>query len=102
MRIESDLSHPNELNPNPYAPPPLEKWRSTAAEWLITGRASQQPDRRLKVEFRVWNVTTAQQSLGQVYIASPEQWQSIAHISAQQILQRLTGVHDHFEAEKPK
>jgi TolB protein len=99
VQIESDLSHQDGANPN--APPQFEKWRSTTIEWLIIGRASQ-PDQRLKVEFRIWNVASGQQVLGQVYFTQPEQWRSITHICAQQILQRLTGAHDHFEAEKPK
>jgi TolB protein len=101
VQIETNLSHPDEANRNPYAPPPIEKWRSTATEWLITGRASR-PDQRLKVEFRLWNVATGQQWLGQQYSVQPEQWQSVAHICAQQILQRLNGGSDHFDVEKPK
>jgi TolB protein len=101
LQIEADLSHPDEANPNPYAPPPIERWRSTATEWLIIGRATR-PDQRLKVEFRLWNVATGQQWLGQQYFTQPEQSQSVAHVCAQQILQRLNGGNDHFEVKKPK
>ncbi|WP_423863854.1 hypothetical protein [Bradyrhizobium sp.] len=39
---------------------------------LITGRATQ-PDQRLKIEFRLWNVAKGQQRLGEQYFTQPEQ-----------------------------
>ena len=54
------------------AVPRFDEWRSIHTEWLLTGRVTQ-PDRRLKVEFRPWNVITGQQALGQQYFLQPEQ-----------------------------
>ena len=71
------------------AVPRFDEWRSTHTEWLLTGRVTQ-PDRRLKVEFRLWNVITGQQVLGQQYFLQPEQWRNVPQIIAEAILKRLS------------
>ncbi len=71
------------------AAPALDKWRSIHTEWLLIGRVTQ-PDRRLKVEFRLWNVITGQQVLGQQYFLQPEQWRNVPQIIAEEILKRLS------------
>ena len=71
------------------AVPRFDEWRSIHTEWLLTGRVTQ-PDRRLKVEFRLWNVITGQQVLGQQYFLKPEQWRSVPQIIAEAILKRLS------------
>jgi TolB protein len=71
------------------AVPALDKWRSIHTEWLLIGRATQ-PDRRLKVEFRLWNVIKGQQVLGQQYFLQPEQWRNVPQIIAEEILKRLS------------
>jgi TolB protein len=71
------------------AVPALDKWRSIHTEWLLTGRVTQ-PDRRLKVEFRLWNVIKGQQVLGQQYFLQPEQWRNVPQIIAEEILKRLS------------
>ncbi len=70
------------------AVPRFDEWRSIHTEWLLTGRVTQ-PDRRLKVEFRLWNVITGQQVLGQQYFLQPEQWRNVPQIIAEEILKRL-------------
>ena len=71
------------------AAPAFNKWRSIHTEWLLTGRVTQ-PDRRLKVEFRLWNVITGKQVLGQQYFLKPEQWRNVPQIIAEAILKRLS------------
>jgi TolB protein len=68
--------------------PAFDKWRSIHTEWLLTGRVTQ-PDHRLKVEFRLWNVIRGTQLLGQQYFLQPEQWRNVSHVIAEAILKRL-------------
>ncbi len=60
--------------------PNFQNWKTINAQALVTGRMTRQGDGRLKAEFRLWDVNTAQQLAGQQYFTSPESWRRIAHI----------------------
>ena len=60
--------------------PRFPDWRAINAQALITGRVTRQGDGRLKVEFRLWDVTSGQQLTGQQYFTTPDNWRRIAHI----------------------
>jgi TolB protein len=82
-------------------PPRLSDWRPTGAQALVTGVVEVQRDGRLRVEFRLWDVTapspqTAQQE-GQVYTTTPQNWRRIAHIIADAVYKRLTGEEGYFD-----
>src|SRR5215469_9102068 len=49
------------------AAPQFANWRTIAAQALVTGRMTRQNDGRLKAEFRLWDVATGQQLIGQQY-----------------------------------
>src|ERR1041384_776469 len=53
------------------ATPRFPDWKAISAQALVTGRVTRQPDGRLKVEFRLWDVTSGQQLNGQQYFTAP-------------------------------
>src|SRR4029077_3634178 len=59
--------------------PRFPDWRAINAQGLITGRVTRQGDGRLKVEFRLWDVSSGQQLTGQQYFTAPDNWRRIAH-----------------------
>ncbi len=79
------------------APPRFGDWRIIKAQALVTGGATVQPDGRLQVEFRLWDVTAEQQLVGNRYIATQQNWRRIAHQIADQIYKRITGEEGYFD-----
>jgi TolB protein len=77
--------------------PRFPDWRTINAQGLITGRVTRQGDGRLKVEFRLWDVSSGQQLTGQQYFTTPDNWRRIAHIVSDQVYERLTGEKGYFD-----
>ncbi len=79
------------------AQPRFPDWKTINAQALITGRVTRQGDGRLKVEFRLWDVTSGQPLTGQQYFTAPDNWRRIAHIVSDQVYERLTGEKGYFD-----
>ena len=100
--IVSDLTHSVAFAPiNPLVfveknasideVPQFADWRTINAEDLVVGRVTRQPDGRIKVEFRLWDVSSRQSLIGWQYIAAPEDLSQIGHMISDQIYERITG-----------
>ena len=80
------------------AVPRFGDWRVINAEALVTGNVQPQPDGRIRVEFRLWDVIAEQQMAGLALTAPQSSWRRIAHRVADAIYSRLTGEDGYFDS----
>ncbi|MDE2181959.1 MAG: Tol-Pal system protein TolB [Alphaproteobacteria bacterium] len=77
--------------------PNFANWRVITAQGLVTGQAAMQPDGRLRVDFRLWDVYGGSPMLGLQYFTQPANWRRIAHMISDAIYQRITGEKGYFD-----
>lgn len=77
--------------------PRFADWRAINAQVLVQGAIQQQPDGRLRVAFRLWDVFAGSQIKGQAFVTQPENWRRVAHIISDEIYKRLTGEDGYFD-----
>jgi TolB protein len=77
--------------------PRFGDWRLINAQALVTGAAETQPDGRLKVEFRLWDVIAGEQLTAYAYTTTAQTWRRVAHIIADAIYKRITGEDGYFD-----
>ena len=77
--------------------PRFGDWRVINAAALVSGSAQVQPDGRLRVEFRLWDVLGEQQMTGLGYTTPVENWRRIAHTISDAIYKRMTGEDGYFD-----
>ena len=78
--------------------PQFTNWRPINAQALIQGQATQMSDGRMKVEFRLWDVSTGKQIIGQQYISEKDNWRRISHIIADAVHKAFTGESGFFDS----
>jgi TolB protein len=77
--------------------PRFADWRVINAQALVSGSAILQPDGRLRLEFRLWDVFAEQQMTGLAYFTKPANWRRVAHIISDAIYKRVTGEDGYFD-----
>jgi TolB protein len=82
---------------NINAVPNFASWRAITAQGLVSGQVTQQPDGRLRVDFRLWDVFGESQMLGQTFATTPENWRRVAHMVSDAIYERVTGEKGYFD-----
>jgi TolB protein len=82
---------------NINAAPSFANWRVINAQGLVTGQATMQPDGRLRVDFRLWDIYGESQMLGLQYFTEPESWRRVAHLVSDAIYERITGEKGYFD-----
>lgn len=86
-----------DKNINPDQAPNMQNWTVLNAQALVVGRINQEPDGRLRAEFRLWDTYAGQQMSGQQFYTQPENWRRVAHIIADAIYERITGEKGYFD-----
>ena len=76
--------------------PRFEDWRLIKAQALVTGKLLVK-DGKLKVEFRLWDLTAAKEMTALAFTTSPSNWRRVAHIISDKIYERLTGEEGYFD-----
>ena len=84
-------------NVNIDVPPEFSDWRRTGTQALVAGRMTRQPDDRIKVEFRLWDISSGEQLAGHLYFGSPDDLGSIGHMISGEIYERITNEKHVFE-----
>ncbi len=76
--------------------PRFEDWRLIKAQALVTGKLLIK-DKKLKVEFRLWDVTASKEIIALAFTTTPSNWRRVAHIISDKIYERLTGEDGYFD-----
>ena len=76
--------------------PNFAAWKNTGVQAIITGRVSREGG-KLKAQFRLWDVTSGQQIVGQQYFTDPQSWRRVAHIISDAVYSKVTGEKGFFD-----
>jgi len=76
--------------------PRFEDWRLIKAQALVTGKLLIKDD-KLKVEFRLWDLTASKEITALAFTTTPSNWRRVAHIISDKIYERLTGEEGYFD-----
>ena len=82
--------------------PRFADWRAIKAAALLVGRVARQPDGRIKVEFRLWDVSGdgsgATQLVAKQYLGAPDKYRAIADSISDAVYDAVLGEPGHFVA----
>lgn len=105
--ISDDLNHcglfktidPASFVPNSIAngTPVWPNWTLLGAQGIVTGDVAVQGS-QLRVEFRLWSVTSQSQVQGTAYTTTADSWRRISHIIADTIYQQMIGDKGYFDS----
>jgi TolB protein len=78
-------------------PPRFQDWRVINAQALVVGRTGRAPDGRFFVEFRLYDVLSQRALDGKRFAVDAAAWRRMAHRTADQVYERLTGERGYFD-----
>lgn len=88
-------SHP-EKGLSIDAAPNFAAWSGIGAQALVTGRVVRD-GARMAVEYRLWDVATSKQIIGQKHAVDAANWRRLSHLAADTVFERITGETGFFD-----
>ena len=76
--------------------PRFEDWSLIKAQALITGKVTLK-DKKLRVEFRLWDVLAGKEMMALAFTTVPSNWRRVGHIITDKVYERLTGEKGYFD-----
>ena len=76
--------------------PRFEDWSLIKAQALITGKVNF-VEKKLRVEFRLWDVLAGKEILALAFTTVPTNWRRVGHIITDKVYERLTGEKGYFD-----
>ncbi len=94
------------LDPNLFADkapdvnlqPRFPDWKQIGGQALVVGQVTVDPDGRLQVDFRLYDVFAQQQLTAIEFTATPEAWRHVAHKISDAVYEKLTGEKGYFDS----
>ncbi len=77
--------------------PRFKDWKGIGADALVTGRVFHRTNGDVRIEFRLWDVSTGRQLIGRALETRRVNWRRLAHKMSDAIYQRLTGESGYFD-----
>ncbi len=106
--ISDDLGHSGlfrSIDPSSFVPnsvvngtPVWSNWSLLGAQALVTGDVQDLGGGQVRVEFRLWNVSSQSQVQGTAYTTTNANWRRIAHIIGDVVYQQLIGEKGYFDS----
>lgn len=82
--------------------PQFADWRAIKTVALLVGRVAHQPDGRINVAFRLWDVSgdvsAPTQLIGRQHAAMPDMYPRVGNIISDEVYEALFGAPRHFDA----
>lgn len=76
--------------------PKFVNWQAIKSQALVQSQIVELPGEKIRVDFRLWDVTSEQQLIGKSFTTTKSNWRRIAHVVADAIYERLTGDKGYF------
>ena len=80
-----------------HTQPRFGDWATIRAQSLLAGEIVDQPDGRVRIAFRLWDVSGQIEADTRQYGTTPENWRRVAHRISDAIYERLTGETGYFD-----
>ena len=90
-------AHPEKLKFDVM--PKFAAWKAVKAKVLVQSRLTRTKDKKLRLQFYVWDIGGKEQIEAQSLLTSPDSARRLGHIMADAIYMRLTGEGPYFDSQ---
>ena len=83
---------------NPDVRPNLDAWKTINSQFVLTGRVLRPDSGHVTAQFRLWDVATGEQVVGEQYTSEAANARRVAHQIADAVFSRVTGEKGFFNS----